>query len=113
MHSALKAETKRDVAMVGSKAGLAAEKKKSAATAPATKSKSSRGAAISKDPYVGAIVIDAVSGKVLFEDNADSKGYPASMLKLMDMLIILEKLQQGQLTLQDQVPVSASARSTE
>ncbi len=90
-------------------AGLTAEKKKSTAPASSTKSKSSRGEVISKDPYVGAIVIDAASGKVLFEDGADSKGHPASMLKLMDMLIILEKLQQGQLTLQDQVPVSARA----
>jgi D-alanyl-D-alanine carboxypeptidase (penicillin-binding protein 5/6) len=48
-------------------------------------------------------------GKVLYEDQADAKGYPASVLKLMDLLIILEKIEQKQLSLQDQVPVSAKA----
>ena len=89
--------------------GGAAENRKKASSTSSAKSKSSRASAISKDPYIGAIVLDAASGKVLFEDNADAKGYPASMLKLMDMLIILEKLQLGQLSLQDQVTVSARA----
>jgi len=47
-----------------------------------------------------------------FEDHADAKGYPASVLKLMDLLIILEKIEQRQLSLQDQVPVSAKAAKT-
>ena len=89
--------------------GAAAEKRSAATETQNTKSKSSSRSAISKDPYIGAIVVDAVSGKVLFEDKADLKGYPASMLKLMDLLIVLEKLQQGQLTLQDQVVASAKA----
>lgn len=67
---------------------------------------------ISKNPYVGAIVVEASTGRVLFEDHADAKGYPASVQKLMDLLIILEKLQQNQLSLQDQVPVSAKAAKT-
>ncbi len=67
---------------------------------------------ISRDPYLGAIVTDAATGKVLFEDQADAKGYPASVLKLMDLLIILEKVEQRQLSLQDQVPVSAKAAKT-
>jgi D-alanyl-D-alanine carboxypeptidase (penicillin-binding protein 5/6) len=89
--------------------GTGAEKKPGAATAQPSKGKSSNRSAISKDPYIGAIVVDAASGKVLFEDGADIKGYPASMLKLMDLLIVLEKLQQGQLSLQDQVVASAKA----
>jgi D-alanyl-D-alanine carboxypeptidase (penicillin-binding protein 5/6) len=56
--------------------------------------------------------LDAATGKVLYEDQADAKGYPASVLKLMDLLIILEKIQQKQLSLQDQVPVSAKASHT-
>src|SRR5437879_4791241 len=67
---------------------------------------------IARSPYLGAIVLDAASGKVLFEDQADAKGYPASVLKLMDLLIILEKVEQKQLSLQDQVPVSARAAKT-
>jgi D-alanyl-D-alanine carboxypeptidase (penicillin-binding protein 5/6) len=56
--------------------------------------------------------VDAGTGKVLFENQADAKGYPASVLKLMDLLIILEKIEQKQLSLQDQVPVSAKASHT-
>jgi serine-type D-Ala-D-Ala carboxypeptidase (penicillin-binding protein 5/6) len=83
---------------------------KSAATPPRPKSGGSK--VISRDPWLGAIVVDAASGKVLFEDHADAKGYPASVLKLMDLLIILEKLEQGQLSLQDPVPVSAKSAQT-
>jgi serine-type D-Ala-D-Ala carboxypeptidase (penicillin-binding protein 5/6) len=84
--------------------------KKSAAAAPAAKS--TRRGIISRNPYLGAIIVEADSGRVLFEDHADAKGYPASVLKLMDLLIILEKLEHGQLALSDQVPVSAKASHT-
>ena len=67
---------------------------------------------IARDPNLGAIVIEAASGKVLFADQPDAKGYPASVQKLMDALIILEKLEHGQLSLQDQVPVSPKASHT-
>lgn len=64
---------------------------------------------LAKSPYLGAIVIDAATGKVLFEDNADAKGYPASITKLMDLMILLEAVQSKRLSLQDQVPVTAEA----
>jgi len=83
-----------------------------AATAPHTKSKTAHYTTMAHDPYLGAIVEDAATGKVLFEANADAKGYPASMQKLMDLLIILEKIEHGQLSLTDQVPVSAKAAKT-
>ncbi len=69
-------------------------------------------AGIARDPYLGAIVVDAATGKVLFEDQADARAYPASVLKLMDLLIILETIQQHRLTLQDPVTVSARASTT-
>ena len=72
----------------------------------------SRKSTIARDPYLGAIVVDAASGKVLFEDHADARGYPASMLKLMDLLIILEKIEQRQCSFQDPVTVSAKAAKT-
>jgi len=56
--------------------------------------------------------VDAATGKVLFEDQADARGYPASVLKLMDLLIILEKIERKQLSLQDPVLVSAKASHT-
>ena len=73
-------------------------------TAPAAKKHG-----VAQNPYLGAIVVDTATGNVLFEDKADAKGYPASMLKLMDLLIILEKIERKEFTMQDQVPVSAKA----
>jgi D-alanyl-D-alanine carboxypeptidase (penicillin-binding protein 5/6) len=64
---------------------------------------------VAKDPYLGAIVVDAATGRTLFEDNADARGYPASMLKLMNLLIILEKVEQGGLKLDDPVKVPLEA----
>lgn len=62
-----------------------------------------------KDPYLGAIAVDAASGRVLVEDDPDAKGYPASMLKLMVLLVILEKIDAGELSLADKVKVTAEA----
>ena len=74
----------------------------------AASKKAARGA-LARSPYLGTIVIDAGTGRVLFEDHADTKGYPASVQKLMDLLIILERIKQGRLSLRDQVPVSSKA----
>jgi D-alanyl-D-alanine carboxypeptidase (penicillin-binding protein 5/6) len=67
---------------------------------------------LARDPYLGAIVLDAASGRVLFEEGADAKGYPASVQKLMDLLLILERIERGQLSLRDPVHVSAKAAAT-
>jgi D-alanyl-D-alanine carboxypeptidase (penicillin-binding protein 5/6) len=64
---------------------------------------------MSKSPYSGAIVIDAATGKVLFEDNADAKGYPASITKLMVLLVILDAVEARRLTLDEPVTVTAQA----
>jgi serine-type D-Ala-D-Ala carboxypeptidase (penicillin-binding protein 5/6) len=83
-----------------------------AASAHSAKPKPATHGIMSRDPYLGAIVVEAATGKVLFEDQADAKGYPASMQKLMDLLIILERIEHHQLALTDQVPVSAKAAQT-
>lgn len=62
-----------------------------------------------RDPYNGAIVVDASDGTVLFEDGADRPGYPASMLKLMDLFVILDRVKAGQLRLDEIVPVTREA----
>lgn len=66
-------------------------------------------APISKDPYVGAIAVDARTGAVLFEDNADRPAYPASMLKLVDMFLLLDRVRDGSLRLDDTVRVTKEA----
>lgn len=63
----------------------------------------------SANPYAGAIVVDAANGDVLFEDKPDAQGYPASCIKLMDLLVILEKVDQGSLKLDENVTVTAES----
>jgi D-alanyl-D-alanine carboxypeptidase (penicillin-binding protein 5/6) len=89
--------------------GLAATQNAAGSAQPA---KAPRIPRTARDPYLGAMVVDAGSGRVLFEDHADAKGYPASVLKLMDLLICLEKIEQRQISLQDPVTASAKASHT-
>ncbi len=60
-------------------------------------------------PYIGAITLDAASGKVLFEDHADAQGYPASVQKIMTLLVVLDKINQNSLKLDERVPVTVEA----
>ncbi len=82
------------------------------AAAQATKSGRAPVASLSKDPYLAALVIEADSGKVLFEDNADGKVYPASVLKLMDLYVILDRIEKGELRLDDMVQVTPESFKT-
>ena len=66
-------------------------------------------AKISRNPYLGAIVVDVETGNVLYEDGADRPGYPASMLKLMDMYVLLEKISAGQMRADQPVAISKAA----
>lgn len=67
---------------------------------------------ISRTPYVGAIVVDAASGDVIFEENADARAYPASVTKLMTFFVVMDRVVAGQLTLDAPVTVSAEAAKT-
>lgn len=67
---------------------------------------------LAQDPYISALVVEADSGKVLFEANADTRVYPASVLKLMDLYVILERIEQGALKLDEMVQVTAEASKT-
>jgi len=59
--------------------------------------------------YKSALVIDAATGRTLFEDNADFVNPPASITKLMTFLIVHDRIQSGALSLQSPVPVSAAS----
>jgi serine-type D-Ala-D-Ala carboxypeptidase (penicillin-binding protein 5/6) len=67
---------------------------------------------VARDPYVSALVIDADTGKVLFSENPDSVVFPASVIKLMNLLVILERIEQGALKLEDMVQVTNEAAKT-
>jgi len=58
-------------------------------------------------PRYAAYVMDANTGEVLYEKNADSPRYPASITKLMTLYLAFEALQAGKLSLSDRVYVSA------
>lgn len=57
--------------------------------------------------YLGAIVIEAESGQVLFEDKADIVTPPASMTKLMTFAVLHDKLASGALTPETPVTITA------
>jgi D-alanyl-D-alanine carboxypeptidase len=57
------------------------------------------------------IVVDAKSGKVLYESSADAARYPASVTKVMTLYILFQELQAGNLTLKSKLKVSKYAAS--
>ena len=57
-------------------------------------------------PYKYAILMEAETGKILFEKDAHTPSPPASMVKMMTTLIIMEKIQEGALKLSDTVTAS-------
>ena len=58
-----------------------------------------------------AILIDAETGNVLYEHNADERHGPASVTKIMTLLLIVEALERGEFSLDDTVSASAEASS--
>ncbi len=53
------------------------------------------------------ILIDAASGRVLFESESQKRMYPASTTKIMTALLAFEAIERGELTLDTQVQVTA------
>ncbi|PUU93099.1 MAG: D-alanyl-D-alanine carboxypeptidase (penicillin-binding protein 5/6), partial [Halanaerobium sp.] len=58
-----------------------------------------------------AILLEVETGQVLFEKNADRKLPPASITKIMSLLITMEKLEEGSISLDDKVTISRYAQS--
>jgi D-alanyl-D-alanine carboxypeptidase len=58
-----------------------------------------------------SIVIDADTGRVLSEMNADAITYPASLTKMMTLYLTFEALNAGRLRLDQYLPVSTEAAS--
>lgn len=60
-------------------------------------------------PVRAAVLIDNESGAVLFEQNKDIRLSPASVTKVMSMLLILEAIDKGQISWDDKVKTSTAA----
>ncbi len=56
-----------------------------------------------------AMLVEAETGTAVFEKDADSRRQVASLTKLMTLLITLEEIQAGRITLDDQITVSKAA----
>ena len=83
------------VVLAGCAAAIAVPKAKGGARR-APKQQAAAGVKVKSDvrrtPYQGAISVDAASGRVIFEDRADAKCCPASVTKLMTLLLVLEDM---------------------
>jgi D-alanyl-D-alanine carboxypeptidase (penicillin-binding protein 5/6) len=66
-------------------------------------------AVIRKVPCVSAILVNAQTGEVLHEQDADLSRGPASLVKMMVELIVLEDVEAGRIALSDTVRASTHA----
>lgn len=57
----------------------------------------------------GAILIEQETGNILYEHNSHEKLRPASVTKVMSILLIMEALDSGQISLTDRVPCTEDA----
>lgn len=58
-----------------------------------------------------AILIEQTTGKILYAHNEHEQLRPASVTKVMSILLIMEALDSGQISLTDSVPCSENAAS--
>lgn len=56
-----------------------------------------------------SILMEYSTGKILMDENSLEKRAPASMTKIMTLLIIMEKIDQGKIKLTDEVTISENA----
>ena len=56
-----------------------------------------------------AFIVDVVTGRVLLAKNADDSMPPASMSKIMTTYLVFERLKDGRISLDDELPVSEKA----
>ena len=58
-----------------------------------------------------AILMEASTGQVVYEKNADEARSPASITKIMTLILIFDALESGKIQMTDQVVTSAYAKS--
>ncbi|MEJ2133805.1 MAG: D-alanyl-D-alanine carboxypeptidase [Desulfofustis sp.] len=66
-------------------------------------------ATLAADPYLSALVMDADTGEILVDENSGAVAYPASVLKLMVLYVVLDRIAQGSLRLDEMVQVTREA----
>jgi D-alanyl-D-alanine carboxypeptidase len=58
-----------------------------------------------------SIVVDVETGRVIHDDNADARNYPASLTKMMTLYLTFEALDKHRLSLGQELPVSEHAEA--
>lgn len=58
-----------------------------------------------------AVLMEASTGQIIYEKDADSARPPASVTKVMTLLLIFDSLEEGRITLEDEVTTSEYAAS--
>ena len=81
-----------------------------AAFSPSAAEQAARGAVLSLDA-AAVLLCEAETGTVLYENNADTPLPPASVTKIMTLLLTMEAIDGGRLSLDDTVTVSDYAAS--
>ena len=56
-----------------------------------------------------SLVMDAATGEVLHEVNADTRNYPASLTKMMTLYLMFESLEDGRMRLDDRIMMTRHA----
>lgn len=62
-------------------------------------------------PAPSVILVERSTGTVLYEKNADERLYPASVTKVMTLLLTMEAIERGQLSYDQKLTVSRAAMS--
>ena len=93
--------------LVGAVLVLSAPRADAGRAAPARRQHGAPAAA--PEPYRGAVLVDAASGRVLFEKDAHRQAPPASMTKMMLMLLVAERVRDGKLRWDEPVVTSRKA----
>ena len=62
-----------------------------------------------ENPRYAGIVVDLDNGEVLYAENIDDQRYPASLTKMMTLYLTFEALEEGELRLDQPLPVSPYA----
>src|SRR5205814_8394300 len=93
---------------------------KGKAPAPAKAAPQAAGTTTPSEPVLGpidtqakhAFILEAETGTVLLDKNADERMPPASMSKVMTAYLVFDYLKQGRAKLEDELPVSERAWRT-
>lgn len=58
---------------------------------------------------ISSVIMEYSTGKILYEKNANQKLAPASMTKIMTMLLTMETIDEGKLSMDDSIVISKTA----